>query len=261
MKTFHICTITNDLSQYAAMKASFLKAGFDEERCRYEVFDNGAANNHECYGTFNRVMAETQEPYLLFCHQDVLLDQNHGYEELLSIIQTLEKDDPVWAILGNAGATEDHQLVRRLRDPYGESLGEAAEPVKVCSLDENFLVVKTASQIRCSAGLSGFHLYATDLCLQALQRGYSCYVVSFHLTHLSKGQLNDSFYQAQKSFQKQWSRQFKFRYVQTACTTIFLSRNEQVRFFFSSYRVTHWLFSNPALHKLICRLSDPSYAA
>ena len=258
---FEICTITNNLSQYAAMKASFLRAGFDEERCRYRVFDNSSANNHECYGTFNRVMEETQEPYLIFCHQDVLLDQSHGYEELLNIIEKLDQDDPAWAILGNAGATQDHQLVRRLRDPFGESLAEAAEPVKVCSLDENFLVVKTDSNIRCSAELAGFHLYATDLCLQALQRGRSCYVVSFHLTHLSKGQLNDSFYQARQRFQKQWSGQFKFRYVQTACTTIFLSKNEKVRFLFSSYRVTRWLLSNRALHTLVCRFSDQSYAA
>ena len=259
-KTFHICTIVNNWGQYQEMRASFRQMGFDELHCRFSHFDNRSSNSHEGYGTLNYVMESTPEPYIIYCHQDILLDQGHGYDELLNIIRELDTHDSAWAVLGNAGVTEDHRLLRRLHDPFGNDCRGDAEPVKVCSLDENFLVIKTASNARCSDELKGFHLYATDLCLNATQAGRSCYVTSFYLTHLSKGQIDQSFQIARESLQKQWGQQFRFRYIKTLCTTIFLSRNRTIQFFFSSYRVTHWLFSSPFRHKLICRFSDQSYA-
>ena len=259
MKTFHICTIVNNVEQYQEMLSSFVHAGFDETCCRFSFFDNCSTNTYEGYSTFNCVMENTEEPYIIYCHQDILLDQGHGYNELLNIVRNLDREDPTWAVLGNAGVTEDHRLVRRLHDPFGNDCGDDTLPIRVCSLDENFLIIKTTSNIRCSAGLKGFHLYATDLCLQATQAQFDCYVVSFHLTHLSRGRVDQAFQPACENFQKQWSRQFRFRYVQTACTTIFLSRNRAFRLFFSSHRVMHWLFSSPLRHKIICRLSDRSY--
>ena len=261
MKTFHICTIVNNAEQYWKMRASFAQAGFDEDHCRFSVFDNQASNRNECYSTFNRVMAETPEPYVIYCHQDILLDQGHGREELLAVMRELDQNYPDWAIFGNAGVTEEHQALRRLHDPFGTHFGEDTTPVRVCSLDENFLVVKTASNVRCSAELTGFHLYATDLCLQAARAGQACYVVSFHLTHLSKGRLDQSFYTARDNFQEQWSKRFRFRYVRTSCTIIFFSRNRAIRFFFSSDRVTQWLLSNPVRHQIVCRFSDQIHAA
>ena len=260
MKTFHICTIVNNWDQYQAMRASFATAGFDDICCRFSVFDNRNGNTHEAYGTFNRIMEETEEPYIIYCHQDILLDRGHGYMKLLEIVRQLEKDDPAWAVLGNAGVTEDHKLVLQVYDPFCHNLEKDINPTKVCSLDENFLIIKTTSGLRCSAELHGFHLYATDLCLQAASAQRSCYVISFYLTHLSKGQIDANFRIAQKRFQQQWSQQFRFRYVGTTCAQIFLSRNPVVQFLFSSYRVTHWLFASPLRHKLICRVSDRTYA-
>ena len=243
------------------MKVSFIAAGFNQDKCSYSLFDNSATNSHDPYDVISTTVAEAVEPYIIYCHQDILLDQGHGYDELISIIQKLDFADPSWAVLGNAGVTDDHRVIRRLRDPFGDNCDGDTKPEKVCSLDENFLVIKTASNIRCSAGLEGFHLYATDLCLQAAGARRSCYVISFHLTHLSRGRVDESFQTARANFQKQWSRQFRFRYVQTLCTTIFLSRNNAIQFFFSSYRVTHWLFSSPLRHKLLCRFSDRPYAS
>lgn len=261
MKTFHICTIVNNWEQYQEMRASFRQMGFDELHCRFSHFDNRASNSHEGYGTLNYVMESTPEPYIIYCHQDILLDQGHGYDELLNVIREINSNDPSWAILGNAGVTEDHRLIRRLQDPFGNDCGGDDGPERVCSLDENFLVIRTASNVHCSAGLKGFHLYATDLCLQATQAGYSCYVVSFHLTHRSRGRVDQSFQVARANFQKHWSQRFRYRYVQTTCTTIFLSRNNAIRFFFSSHRVTQWLFSSPFGHKIMCQFSDRFYAA
>ena len=260
-KQFRVCTISNSTLQYEAMKASFVVAGFDEDRCSYSLFDNSVINLYDPYDVISAVVAESVEPYIIYCHQDILLDQGHGYDELLNVIREINSNDPSWAILGNAGVTEDHRLIRRLQDPFGNDCGGDDGPERVCSLDENFLVIRTASNVHCSAGLKGFHLYATDLCLQATQAGYSCYVVSFHLTHRSRGRVDQSFQVDRANFQKHWSQRFRYRYVQTTCTTIFLSRNNAIRFFFSSHRVTQWLFSSPFGHKIMCQFSDRFYAA
>lgn len=238
------------------MRASFAAAGFDDATCRFSVFDNREANTHEAYRAFNQAMEETQEPYVIFCHQDILLDRGCGCAELRDIIQDLERTDPDWAVLGNAGVTKDHQVVLRVHDPFSIDWDPDHRPVKVCSLDENFLVIKTASGLRCSENLHGFHLYATDLCLQAAQAKRTCYVVGFYLTHLSTGRLDDSFFAARAALQAQWNRRFRFRYVGTVCTTLFLSRSKAARLVFGSSRVTRWLFASPLRHKLICRLSD-----
>ena len=260
-KLFLICTISNDILQYEAMKASFVAAGFDADNCSFRLFDNSNSNRYDPYEILGTVIAEAVEPYIIFCHQDVLLDQNHGIEKITQIIQELNLRDPSWAVLGNAGVTEDHELLRRINDPLrNDCIADNLTPERVYTLDENFLVIKASSKIRCSPGLGGFHLYATDLCLQAVHQGYSCYVISFHLTHLSLGKMDTSLDIARRKFQKQWSSRYKFRYVQTPCTTIFLSRNNILKWLFSFHRVAHWIFSNPQRHKFVCSYSDKVYA-
>lgn len=261
MKTFHICTIVNNWEQYENMRTSFLNAGFDETRCRYSFFDNRQENHHDAYSALDQTIENTKEPYIIFCHQDILLDQQHGFDELLKILSDLDTDDPAWAIAGNAGVTADHLYLRRLHDPWGSDCGTASAPEKVCSLDENFLVIKSSSGIHCSPELNGFHLYGTDLCLQAARKGRTCYIVSFHLTHLSRGRVDSGFHAACKKFQKKWNRSFRFRYITTPCTTIFLSRNKVLSFFFSKNRIKNWIFSTPRRRKLIRLFSDKTHMA
>lgn len=256
MAIFLICTIANDLLQYEAMKASFLAAGFDEERCRYHLFDNSRSNSYDPYSAINSAVSEADEPYIIFCHQDILLDQGHGIEDLRKIVTELNSSDPAWAVLGNAGVTEDHRLLRNINDPMGNDYKKDLAPERACTLDENFLVIKTSSKLRCSDSLNGFHLYAADLCLQAQQQQHSCYVVNFHLTHLSPGKIDQSFQVARQSFQRRWSNKYRFVYVHTPCTSIFLSRNPAVRWFFSSSKIGNWLFSDPRRHNFVCRFSD-----
>lgn len=237
MKSFHICTFVTDRTQYQQMKDSFIAAGFDEQRCRYTVFDNAANNVYEPYSTIPRVLQETIEPYTIFCHQDVLLNQGDGFKQLLRALKELDQIDPRWAVAGNAGINSRYQSVRRITDPHNRSQWSGELPAKVHSLDENFLVIKTSAKVKCSAELAGFHLYAIDLCLNAIFNGYSAYVIDFHLTHLSHGKWSQAFIDSQKNFQNVWSRRFLFCYVSSPAMTVFLSRNALIRRIFSSPRV------------------------
>jgi len=215
MKKIHICTIANDLNQYEEMKSSFVQAGFDEDQCRYSLFDNSIVNIYEPYSTFNQALSNTTEPYIIFCHQDVLLNQGEGFEQLVKAIDEVEKLDPTWAVLGNAGCDRYFNGIFHLTAPSLIPDQSVQYPAKVHSFDENFLVVKTSAAIRCSADLEGFHLYASDLCLNAIQQGYSCYVISFHLTHLSGGNKNQAYWDLRVKFQNRWSQKFLFCYMRS----------------------------------------------
>ena len=98
-------------------------------------------------------------------------------------IRDLEGRDDRWAVAGNAGGSRALRVIRSVTDPHGGGTGDPL-PAGVHSLDENFLVIRTGTGVRCSPQLSGFHLYGTDLCLNALEQGRQPYVIDFRLRHL-----------------------------------------------------------------------------
>ena len=229
------------------MKSSFIDVNFDEKRCQYSFFDNTQSNTYEPYSTFNTIRPNTIEPYIIFCHQDLLLNQGHGFDQLVKVIEELDKLDPNWAVLGNAGININDETIIRVTDRYNLKHWSASFPQRVYSLDENFLVVKSSANVSCSSELRGFHLYATDLCLNAILKGYSCYVIDFHLTHLGRGNLNQDFWNLRKMFQKKWSREFNLYYVKTLCTFMFLSKIRLLQYIFERGRVVRWLLPHRSL--------------
>lgn len=54
-------------------------------------------------------------------------------------------------------------------------------------MDEVVLVVRRSSGLQFDEALPGFHLYGTDICLQARKQGLKCYVVSDFCLHNSNG--------------------------------------------------------------------------
>jgi hypothetical protein len=225
MKVFHICTITNNLKQYEEMKSSYILAGFTEDRCRYSLFDNSKGNVFDP-SVFNEIRLSTPEPYIIFCHQDILLNQGDGYDKLIKVVDEHNQIDKTWAVAGNAGVSRKGEYVLRITDPFSESYPEWKKglPYPVESLDENFLLIKTQADISCN--IKTFYFYAHELCLDALTKGYSSYVIDFHLTHLSPGKYDHDghsyFSAAIKAFENKWSQKFFFRYykpmyAQTMC--------------------------------------------
>lgn len=253
MAIFHICTLVTNTQQYDAMKASFIAAGFDEARCRYTVLDNRQENRYDGFGGFNTAMTETTEPYLIYCHQDLLLESGDGFATLMGILQELERSDPRWAVLGNAGWSNLAHVALVITDPVWRDRRIGTLPQRVESLDENFLVLRTAARLRCSEALSGFHLFATDLCLSAQQRGLTCYVIDFHLTHLSCGNKGQDFYDVRRRFVACWSRQFSFKFVRTPSTILFLSRILPLRLLLDSPPM-RYVVSRPATQRVLSRL-------
>ena len=91
-----------------------------------------------------------------------------------------------------------------------------------------FKLIKASSRVGFSNDLKGFHFYGLDLCQQARYRGYSCYVIPFHLRHLSSGVKDDNFYYSKKFLVKNHRIKCKTRFIRLTTTRICLSSNSIV---------------------------------
>lgn len=210
---FHICTIANDRLAYESMRASFVKAGFNEANSSFTFLDNTSGNQHEPYSAFNKIADERSEPYLIFCHQDILLNQGYGYEQLVAALEDLSRKDSRWLVAGNAGISFKYQHVARIVDPWPTPYWEGPLPQRVLGLDENFLVMRNDSKVRWSPDLAGFHFYGPDICLNAIKNGRTCYVINFQLEHLSAGSLNTIFWEIKEEFHRYWNEKFHLVFV------------------------------------------------
>jgi hypothetical protein len=256
VKPIHICTIANDLTQYAAMRAaSFADAGFTEEVSSFTLFDNSNSNAYEPYSAYNQTKDSRPEPILIFCHQDVRTSMGDGYQKLLQVISEISEIDPMWGVLGNAGIDASYQTVARISDypPTRTKGGKLPQLVNV--LDENFLIVNNRHRdLRWSTTITGFHFYGPDICLNAAQQNLGSYVVDFHLEHLGKGEITPSYWKCGEQFEKRWRDYFHFKLVLTlSCVPVLLSKHVLLRRIF---RVP-WIkrrFNRPRWLKLALRL-------
>ena len=235
---YSICTLVTRREHYAAMRESFLAAGFTPDAAEYLYVDNSAGNRLDAYEGIRRFIRSARGEYLVLCHQDVLL--THDRRDVLERrIAELDELDPTWALLGNAGGVEGFKLALRITDPRGEQTTTPL-PRRVHSLDENFIVLRMDANPGVSRDLTGFHLYGLDLCLQARLRGYTAYVVDFHLTHLSGGTRDTSFEEARRRFIERYRAALAPSYYQTTCTTLHVSGSRVLSTLLNLRAVIRW---------------------
>ena len=217
--TYSVATLVNNHSQYDAMLATFRQRGFDASTCEFLHIDNTGPEQTDAYVGLNLLLSRAQGKYVILCHQDVRLVDD-GRQELDAALDDLEQRDENWALAGNAGGAAPGRLVLRISDPHGEDTRVGNLPERVCTLDENFIIVKRAARLGFSRDLSGFHFYGADLCLVADILGYSAYVIDFHLRHLSSGTKSAEFYAAEAAFRSKWSHALRSRWMQTTCALV-----------------------------------------
>lgn len=220
---YSICTLASDPDEYAEMVESFTKAGFTETDCEYIFADNSSHNDFEAYGGINRFLREAQGEFVIICHQDVLIsiDTRKNLEQQIDIVN---KIDPNWGVLGNAGVNDMFNTSMVITEA-GTYRRKGSLPSKVLSLDENFLLLKASSNLAVSGNLKGFHMYGTDLCLVAECLGYTAFAIDFHIVHKSTGAVNESFYFLSRELQAKYSEFFRGRYIRTTITRFYISSN------------------------------------
>lgn len=193
--------------------------------CKYElvVIDN-SQQQYSIFSAYNAGVEKSVMPYLCFVHEDVEFLTDSWGEKLINHLKS-----PKTGFIGVAGGEA------MLRVPFGwpavngaynithstlhqnkiidckETFpaGGGLTPIPVVLLDGVFLATtkNLFQKIRFDEHLSGFHGYDLDISLQAIQNGYSNYVVfDIDIKHFSKGKFDRENVEALLKINAKWEK-------------------------------------------------------
>lgn len=222
--TFSICTLVTKKTEYQEMLNSFEYKGFTSDLCEFLYIDNSENCTFDAYEGLNVFLQKAKGKYVILCHQDIIIhDQNK--DDLLKLIIEIDKKDENWGILGNAGGVNIKWRTNHITQGEGNTITEKNVPLKVRSLDENFILVKKSANLALSRNLNGFHLYGTDICLIAEILGYNSYVIGFNLLHKSNGTIDKSFFDSKKNLLKKYNNALRTRFMSSTISRFCLTGN------------------------------------
>jgi hypothetical protein len=235
---FSICTLVTQKDEYQEMLDSFIKKGFSTAICEYLYVDNTKGCTYDAYEGINLFLQKAQGEYIIVCHQDIIIHDNDK-NDLLLLIDEVNYKDPNWAILANAGGINLKWIATHITEvEKGEKIyKEVHLPLRVKTVDENFIIVKKSANLALSRDLKGFHLYGTDICLIADILGYSCYVIGFNIIHKSNGKVDQSFYESKNNILKKYRKAFRNRFISTTITRFNLNGNKPLALILNSMPV------------------------
>ncbi len=178
--------------------------------------------NFECAGrAYNAGLQEADHEIVVLAHQDVYLPET-WLPDLSRALALLAASDPQWGVLGVFGIASSPRrpsgycystgLRTILGHPY-------SHPIETDSLDELVLIVRRSAGLRFDERLPGFHLYGTDICLQARSKGLKNYIIPAFCIHNSNGvkSFPVNFWRAYLFLRRKW---WDYLPVRTCCTTI-----------------------------------------
>jgi hypothetical protein len=212
------------------MKDSFENVGFTSN-CEYLIADNTNQNNYDAYQAIGLFLKRALGRYIIVVHQDVrCIDTIKTMDECIADLNT---NHSRWAICGNAGAMGYHRDIVHITYPKHQEIYPGHLPIEVHSLDENMLIINSSTNICISPDLKGFHLYGTDLCINAKFLGYQCFIIRFMVQHLSKGNLRD-LKTYRRYFIDRYGEKIPAGFIQTTCTNFYLSNSKLKNRLFNS---------------------------
>lgn len=221
---FSVCTFVTKKNEYELMKNSFLKNGFTINETEFLYFDNSKnSTNTDAFEGINYFLKQSKGKYIIICHQDIeVIDSK---DKLLLEIDKINLLDKNWALLSNAGGYLGFNTCYYISYPDIGLKVRGKFPVKIETADENFILIKSESNISASKNLSGFHFYGPDLCLISSILGYSNYAIEYNVLHKSRGKHDDFFWKSERNFKLKYAKFLKNRWIQTTTTPVFISDN------------------------------------
>jgi GT2 family glycosyltransferase len=169
---------------------------------------------------YNSGLDAAQSDVVVFAHQDVFLPEG-WFQSVAQAIAVIAAQDPNWGVLGLFGITlGNHEAGHIYSTGIQRELGQPFDqPIAVSSLDEVLLIVRRSSGLRFDEKLPGFHLYGTDICMEAKRQGLNCYVLSAFCVHNSNGlhRLPSAYSRSLYYLRDKWRSQLPIR---TPCMTI-----------------------------------------
>ncbi|HOX56471.1 MAG TPA: hypothetical protein P5205_06695 [Candidatus Paceibacterota bacterium] len=178
------CSIISAVSDEEVLNSCLLSSP-DVRRAADVILQTGYPSAALAY---NAALEKAKTNIVMFVHQDVYLPEG-WLRTAQNAVGILSKIDPDWGVLGcwgvrpsgeRAGFVYDGGWRRILGGPF-----EGGQEVE--SLDEVVLILRKSSGLRFDQQLRGFHMYGTDICLEARRRGMKCYAISAFCVHNTNG--------------------------------------------------------------------------
>ena len=169
---------------------------------------------------YNAGISDANTDLLVFAHQDMYFPEGWS-ERVLRAVRLISKDDPFWGVLGTWGVHHSaggsgHVYCTAGRRMFGGPFEGGKE---INALDEVVLILRKSSGLRFDEQLPGFHMYGTDICLEAARQGRKCYAVSAFCIHNSNAYklLPFAFWRSYLYLRKKWKTQLP---ACTPCTVV-----------------------------------------
>lgn len=202
---------------------------------------------------YNAAIDKAKTDILVFVHQDVYLPENWA-ASLQETLVRLSSTDPNWGVLGIWGIDRSFQRKGHLYcNASGGIYGRAFEHVyPTRTLDEVLIIVRKSSGLRFDDQQPGYHLYATDICLEAESRGMRVYAISafcFHNADTYK-LLPASFWKNYLFIRRKWKSALP---VVTPCISI--TKWCTPILLWNAFKLRQLLFKRQPLRK---RVADPA---
>lgn len=202
---------------------------------------------------YNVAIDQAENDLLIFVHQDVYLPRG-WLATLQRTLDLLSNVDPNWGVLGVWGvADSSDEGTGFLYCTANGRLGSAFEGVReVSSLDEVLLIMRKSSKLRFDDQLPGYHMYGTDICLEARRNGMKSYVIPALCIHNTNGygMLPLQFWRSYFYMRKKWWSELP---ITTSCTKITLGCWPAIRW--NVVRAANIVLGR---HRVRTRFNDPT---
>ena len=182
----------NNPSLFEDMRDSLLR---QTEVVEVIGIDNTGRRYKSCSSAFNSALPKVTTEFVIFSHQDILLEDKDCIHQFLDYCCRIGKHD----LLGVVGKIHGD---KHCTGNVVNALGEAAAAqrlkgiVECDSFDECFFGGRTCcfkrypfSETLCP----GWHLYAVERCVAAKSRGDKSYICDVNMIHLSFGKTDHSY--------------------------------------------------------------------
>lgn len=199
--SIHVCSVANHPTTLAGnLKRS---PEIAEGRIQVSIVWGAAA----AAAAYHDLISQMTADIIVFVHQDVYFPDG-WFSRLQAACLRLGAIDPDWAVAGVVGIASDGTFVGNLWDSGLGSVcgGPFDQPRQAASLDEVVLIVRRASGVSFDPSLPSFHLYGTDIVLEAQKSGLKSYVIDMPIIHNSKPntRLDGSYVAAYRFMVRKW---------------------------------------------------------
>lgn len=158
---------------------------------------------------YNSAIDEAKNEIIIFIHQDIYLPES-WFADLAKALSYLDDKKINWGVMGCFGSRRDAHggLGRVYTNGLGFHGAVLNNPEPIETLDEIVLIIKKSSGLRFDPIMPNFHLYGTDLCLTAQDKGMTNFAFQGFCVHNTNQLLvlPKEFYDCYWYLKKKWEK-------------------------------------------------------